>query len=194
MNNNIIDEKKELRRRQLIVRKNLFSNISKVFDIKLFENLFQNISFENVEVVSSFNSINTEINTNDLNNYILSKNKILCFPAIIKKDDYLIFRKFTNHNDMYEGSMRIKEPQVTNEVLLPNLLFVPCLAYDSFGFRLGYGGGYYDRTLSYYKSIKQKFITVGYAFDDQKVHEVPKDKFDIKLDYVITEKKIYSFL
>ena len=194
MNNNIIDEKKELRRRQLIVRKNLFSNISKVFDIKLFENLFQNISFENVEVVSSFNSINTEINTNDLNNYILSKNKILCFPAIIKKDDYLIFRKFTNHNDMYEGSMRIKEPQVTNEVLLPNLLFVPCLAYDSFGFRLGYGGGYYDRTLSYYKSIKQKFITVGYAFDDQKVHEVPKDKFDIKLDYVITEKKIYSFI
>jgi len=194
MNNNIIDEKKELRRRQLIVRKNLFSNISKVFDIKLFENLFQNISFENVEVVSSFNSINTEINTNDLNNYILSKNKILCFPAIIKKDDYLIFRKFTNHNDMYQGSMRIKEPQVTNEVLLPNLLFVPCLAYDSFGFRLGYGGGYYDRTLSYYKSIKQKFITVGYAFDDQKVHEVPKDKFDIKLDYVITEKTIYSFL
>ena len=194
MNNNIIDEKKELRRRQLIVRKNLFSNISKVFDKKLFENLFQNISFENVEVVSSFNSINTEINTNDLNNYILSKNKILCFPAIIKKDDYLIFRKFTNHNDMYQGSMRIKEPQVTNEVLLPNLLFVPCLAYDSFGFRLGYGGGYYDRTLSYYKSIKQKFITVGYAFDDQKVHEVPKDKFDIKLDYVITEKKIYSFI
>ena len=90
--------------------------------------------------------------------------------------------------------MKIKEPDHTNEILVPDLLFVPCLAYDKHGFRLGYGGGYYDRTFTHLKKNKVKFISVGYAFDDQKVTKVPKDKFDIKLDYVITEKKIYSFL
>ena len=95
---------------------------------------------------------------------------------------------------MIDGYMQIKEPSEKNEVLVPELLFVPCLAYDNFGFRLGYGGGYYDRTFTYLKNNKKKFISVGYAFDDQKISQVPKDQFDIKLDYVITEKKLYSFV
>ena len=89
--------------------------------------------------------------------------------------------------------MQIKEPPLKNKILIPEVLFVPCLAFDNFGYRLGYGGGYYDRTLSFLQKNKKKFISIGYAFDDQKVFKLPKDKFDIKLDYVITEKKIYTF-
>ena len=63
------------------------------------------------------------------------------------------------------------------------------LAFDNYGFRLGYGGGYYDKTFSYLKNNKKK-SSVGYAFDNQKVNKVPKDEFDIKLDYVITEKNL----
>ena len=77
---------------------------------------------------------------------------------------------------------------------MPEILFIPCLAFDDFGYRLGYGGGYYDRTLENLKKNNQKFLSIGYAFDGQKVSQVPIDKFDIKLDYVITEKKIYSFV
>ena len=90
--------------------------------------------------------------------------------------------------------MNIKEPSQKNEILIPDVLFVPCLAFDRFGFRLGYGGGYYDRTFSYLKKINKEFISIGYAYDNQKIHEVPRDKFDISLDYVITEKEIYSYL
>ncbi len=194
MNNNILDEKKEFRKNQISLRKKLFSNVTKVFNKYLFEDFFNNIDFKSITVVSSFLSINTEINTNELNNYILKKNKKLCLPVILKKDEHLFFREFTNNQDIVEGFMKIKEPIPTNEILLPELLFVPCLAYDNFGFRLGYGGGYYDRTFSYLKKNKRKFISAGYAFDDQKVPEVPKDQFDIKLDYVITEKKIYNFI
>ena len=194
MNNNLINKKKEFRKNQILVRRELCLAVTKVFDKYLFEEFFNNIKFDNINVVSSFVSINTEINTNELNNYILKKNKILCLPVIIKKDHHLLFRKFTNNNDMIEGFMKIKEPLNTNEILIPDLIFVPCLAFDNFGFRLGYGGGYYDRTFSYLKNNKKKFISVGYAFDGQKVVEVPKDNFDIKLDYVITEKKIYSFI
>ena len=194
MKNNIIDKKKEFRKNQFLVRKKLFSSITKVFDKNLFEVFFKNINFESIKIVSSFISIHNEINTTELNKYILEKNKKLCLPVIIKKDEHLVFRKFTNNMNMIEGLMKIKEPPGTSEILLPELLFVPCLAFDTFGFRLGYGGGYYDRTFSYLKKNKKKFISVGYAFDGQKVSEVPKDKFDINLDYVITEKKIYSFL
>ena len=194
MKNNLINKKKEFRKTQFIVRKKLFSNITKVFNKNLFEEFLKIINFETINVVSSFISINTEIKTNELNNYILKKNKKLCLPVILKKDDHLIFRRFINNQDLVEGFMKIEEPHHSNEILVPDLLFVPCLAFDTHGFRLGYGGGYYDKTFSYLKNNKIKFISVGYAFDGQKVSEVPKDKFDIKLDYVITEKKFYSFV
>ena len=194
MNDNLLDKKKEFRKKQIAIRKKLFSNINKVFDEYLFEELFKKINFETTNIVSSFISINTEISTSELNNYILKKNKILCLPTILKKDYHLVFRNFINNDDLIEGSMKIKEPPNNSKIVIPELIFVPCLAFDNFGFRLGYGGGYYDRTFSFLKNNKKKFISVGYAFDGQKVTEVPKDKFDIKLDYVITEKKIYSFV
>ena len=129
-----------------------------------------------------------------MNNFVLEKNKKLCLPVVTKKDNYLIFREFLSNQKMIEGFMKIKEPANTNKILIPDLLFIPCLAFDNSGFRLGYGGGYYDKTLNHLTKIEKKFLSVGYAFDGQKVSEVPKDEFDIKLDYVITEKKIYSFI
>ena len=194
MMNNLEDKKIIFRKKQIIVRKNLFTNVTKVFNEDLFEEFFTIIDDSRINVISSFVSINTEINTAELNNYIIKKNKILCLPVIIKKNEHLIFRKFDNNQEMIEGYMKIKEPPTTNEILVPDLLFVPCLAFDLLGFRLGYGGGYYDKTFSFLKNNNHKFISVGYAFDDQKVFKVPKDKFDIKLNYVITEKRLYSFL
>ena len=190
---NILDQKKNLRIKQSIIRKNLFNKIKNSFNIKIFDEFFKKINLENIRVVSSFKSINSEISTEDLNFLILKKNKILCLPVIIDKEGPLTFRKFNNNEELIDGYMNIKEPPVQNEILNPDLIFVPCLAFDNNGFRLGYGGGYYDKTLSQYKKNNINFISVGFAFDDQKVNNVPTDKFDIKLDYVITEKKIYTF-
>ncbi len=194
MKNNLNTKKIEFRKKQFILRKKLFSKITKNFNEDLLKTLFENINFKNINIVSSFISINTEIDTTQLNNFIIKKNKILCLPVILNKNEHLIFRKFDNNQEMIPGYMNIKEPPNTNEILVPDLLFVPCLAFDLLGFRLGYGGGYYDKTFSFLKNNNHKFVSVGYAFDDQKVHQVPKDKFDIKLDYVMTEKEVYSFL
>ena len=194
MKNNILQKKKEFRKKQLNIRENLYYSVLEVFNEHLFEQLISKFNFEDIKIVSSFISIHTEINTYQLNSYLLKKNKTLCLPVIVNKNDHLVFRKFIKGQNMIDGYMKIKEPPNTNEILFPDLLFVPCLAYDRFGYRLGYGGGYYDRTLNYFKSINKKYLSIGYAFDDQKVSDVPKDKFDIKLDYVITEKNIYSFV
>ena len=84
--------------------------------------------------------------------------------------------------------MNISEPQNNNKILIPELIFVPCLAFDHKGNRLGYGGGYYDRTFAYLNKINHRFISVAYAYEGQKLDYIPIDKFDFKVDYVITEK------
>ena len=194
MNNSLLEKKNILRKKQFTLRKKLYFSIKKSFNEKLFFDLFKKIGFEKYNIISSFISINSEINTKELNNYIIKKNKILCLPVVLNKDENLIFRKFTNNKEMIKGFMNIDEPIDKNEIVTPEILFVPCLAFDKFGYRLGYGGGYYDRSFDYLKKKQKKFISIGYAFDDQMILEVPKDKFDIKLDYVITEKHIYSFV
>ncbi len=194
MKNNHLDKKNELRKYQFKLRKKLVIKVKSHFNQNLFDNFFEKINFKNIDIFSSFISINSEIDTKQLNNYILNKGKILCLPVIQKQNNPLVFKKFTSYEDMIEGFMKIKEPPIENEILIPQVLFVPCLAFDNYGYRLGYGGGYYDRTFDYLKHNKRKFLSVGYAFDDQKVNNVPKDRFDMKLDYVITEKKTYSFV
>ena len=77
---------------------------------------------------------------------------------------------------------------------LPDIIFAPCLAYDQFGFRLGYGGGYYDKTIFYLRSINHNFIVVGVAFDDQKVEKVVHNHLDQKMNYILTEKHLYKIL
>ena len=81
----------------------------------------------------------------------------------------------------------IPEP-ISNKVKYPDILLVPLVAYDKNLNRIGYGGGFYDR---YIKKIKKnkKIITIGLAYSFQKVKKIPVNDYDIKLDFVVTEKK-----
>ena len=62
------------------------------------------------------------------------------------------------------------------------------------GYRLGYGGGFYDKTFAKLRKLNLKFYTVGFAFDAQKQNKIPIDGFDYKLDFVLTEKQLYKFI
>ena len=191
--NNIKDEKLIIRKKQKIIRDKIFNNNPSHFTLSLFNKLFEKINFQEINIVSSFISINSEINTEELNNLIFIKHKILCLPVIEKKNSHLIFKQFKSEENFVKGHMNISEPQNKNKVLNPDLIFVPCLAFDHGGNRLGYGGGYYDRTFAYLNKINHRFISVAYAYEDQKLDYIPIDKFDFKVDYVITEKNLYSF-
>ena len=191
--NNIKDEKLIIRKKQKILRDKIVNNNPSHFALSLFYKLFEKINFQEINIVSSFISINSEINTKELNNLIFIKNKILCLPVIEKKNSHLIFKQFKSEENFVKGHMNISEPQNKNKILIPELIFVPCLAFDHNGNRLGYGGGYYDRTFAYLNKINHNFISVAYAYEDQKLEYIPIDKFDFKVDYVITEKNLYSF-
>ena len=80
----------------------------------------------------------------------------------------------------------IPEP-ISVKVKYPDILLVPLVAYDKFYNRIGYGGGFYDRYIKKIKK-KKKIITIGLAYSFQKVKEIAIDEYDIKLDFIITEK------
>ena len=194
MMNDIIFLKKQQREKFTSIRKAINEKNTYKFNPTNIDKLFKNKKFNNLKIISSFFSIKSEIPTNDLNEYLISKNKILSFPVVNTNSKVLSFRKFIKNQYLAEGKYNIPEPPLENEELIPNLIFVPCLAFDIQGYRLGYGGGYYDRTFSYFKSINHQFISVGFAYDDQKVDNVIRDQFDYKLNYVLTEKQLYTFL
>ena len=81
----------------------------------------------------------------------------------------------------------IPEP-TSNKLKYPNIILVPLVAYDKNFNRVGYGGGFYDRYIKKMKKIK-KITTIGLAFSFQKVKKILVNKYDIKLDFIITEKQ-----
>ena len=81
-------------------------------------------------------------------------------------------------------------PEEAPEVL-PDVLLVPLLAFDREGFRLGYGGGFYDRTLEKLRALK-KVTAIGIAYAGQEMDTVPRDAFDQRLDWIMTEKETFK--
>ena len=98
------------------------------------------------------------------------------------------FFQWSNKEPLKINKFGIPET-ISNKKIYPNILFIPLVGFDNKLNRLGYGGGYYDRYLSKIKHIT-KTIKIGVGFSFQKIKKIPINKHDIKLDCVITEKKI----
>ncbi len=149
-------------------------------------------NFKNYKIIASFISIKSEIPTQLLNEFLLDNNKILCLPVIKNNSETLNFVEYKLKTKLIPGKFGIMQPSDLNNEYLPEIILTPCLAFDERGFRLGYGGGYYDKTFSYLKKIKHKFISIAVAFDGQKIKKLVHDKYDQKIDYILTEKKLYT--
>ena len=97
------------------------------------------------------------------------------------------FYIWSSSDPLYLNKYGIPEPE-KKKLVYPDVLFIPLVAFDHKNFRLGYGGGYYDRYISKL-SKKKSFFTIGFAFSFQKINKVPRNKYDKRLDIILTEKK-----
>ncbi|MDP4032036.1 MAG: 5-formyltetrahydrofolate cyclo-ligase [Pseudorhodobacter sp.] len=109
----------------------------------------------------------------------------VCVPVIIKAGQPLKFREWTPGCRMLAGDFGALIPE-DGAWLDPEVLIVPLVAFDARGFRLGYGGGFYDRTLEGLRA-RHPTLAVGFAFAAQQVPEVPTDATDQQLDAILTE-------
>jgi 5-formyltetrahydrofolate cyclo-ligase len=89
------------------------------------------------------------------------------------------------------GRWDIQVPPAEAPEVLPDVLLVPLLAFDREGFRLGYGGGFYDRTLEKLRALKE-VTAIGIAYAGQEMDTVPRDEFDQRLDWIMTEKETFK--
>ena len=194
MMNEILNQKKNLRKILTEKRNLIKKNTNFEFNIDAFNQLTEQIKFNAVDCIGSFMSIRSEISTKQLNKTILEMKKKLAFPTIEKNLETLTFKTTNSLKSFKMGKFNIPEPTNNNNEIIPQLFFVPCLGFDLEGFRIGYGGGFYDKTFSKLKQLNLVFYTVGFAYDDQKQNKLPVEKFDYKLDFVLTEKQLYTFL
>ena len=110
-------------------------------------------------------------------------------PVVTNRGEALQFRAWAPDTPMKTGHHRISEP-ATEVVVMPDLLFVPCVGFDVEGYRLGYGGGYYDRTLAAWPGATRP-VTVGIAYEACRTDALRREAHDIPLDLIITEAACY---
>jgi 5-formyltetrahydrofolate cyclo-ligase len=136
-------------------------------------------------IVSGFCAIGDEIDPLVLLTKLNADGHRVCLPVMQGKGLPLLFRTWKPGDPMKATIWGIAEPLPTASLLEPDVLLVPLLAFDSMGYRLGYGGGFYDRTLAELRARKP-VIAIGLAFDEQRVDSLPHVDYDQPLDWVLT--------
>ncbi len=137
-------------------------------------------------VVSGFLPYQSEIDVKPLLARLSASGLVTALPVVIGRNEPLQFRLWRPGEPTEAGAWNIPVPLVSAPTTVPDVLLVPMLAFDSGGYRLGYGGGFYDRTLERLRGEKP-VIAVGVAYAAQEVHHVPRDAHDQPLDWILTE-------
>jgi 5-formyltetrahydrofolate cyclo-ligase len=115
----------------------------------------------------------------------------VCMPVVAGRGRPLIFRAWAPGVQLEAGAFGTLVPPTDAPALVPQVLVVPLLAFDRRGFRLGYGGGFYDRTLAGLRAAGP-VLALGYAFAGQEVEAVPTEATDTRLDLIVTEAGVIA--
>lgn len=149
------------------------------------------IGTESWEIVAGFIAISTELDPAPLMAALSARGTSLCLPFVQGEDQPLLFRRYRPGDALVPGPHGTLEPEAKAPLLRPATLLVPLLAFDAKGWRLGYGGGYYDRTLRAMRA-KGHVRAIGLAYAAQERASVPHDEKDERLDLIVTEQGVMS--
>ncbi len=172
-------KKEFLRKKYKEKRDNIKNKVTK--DNLIYQKVINNKDILSSKTLLIYISINNEVDTIKIINYFLNT-KNIAVPKIIDND--MFFCYVTNLNELTSGKYNIPEP--TNENIVTDfdnaICIVPGICYDKKNYRVGYGKGYYDRFLS-----KNKIKTIGLCYKECMIEKIDNDKYDYKIDEVITE-------
>ena len=143
-------------------------------------------------VVSGYSPIRSEIDPAPLMRALAARGAKLALPAVMARGKSLAFRAWSPSDRLTLGPLGILEPSPAAAELVPDIMLVPCAAFDRLGHRIGYGAGHYDFTLAHLRKVKP-ITTIGLAFATQEIKAVPALTHDVALDYVLTEKQAFRF-
>lgn len=187
-------EKKELRKKFLQIRNSIDDNARLCMSREITERLIKNDEYINASAVFVYVSVGSEVDTHFLLARILKDGKHLIVPKCNTKERVMELYEITSLNQLDIGAYNIPEPseaavhsgtarRVEREAVC--LAVVPALAFDRYGMRLGYGGGYYDRFLNGFPGY-----AVGFAYPQCMADKLPNEEFDCKVNEVICAKEM----
>lgn len=140
-----------------------------------------------VKNISVFWPMGTEIDTRFLMRDLERTGYTVLLPRVVAPGAPLAFHQWGEGDPLQVSRFGVSEPVADAPILRPDVLLVPLLVFDKAGYRLGYGGGFYDRTLDELRR-SGPVKAFGLAYEQQLVRAVPRDKFDQRLDLVITNE------
>jgi 5-formyltetrahydrofolate cyclo-ligase len=189
MNQHIITQKKELRSKIKLLKSTYSQESLTNFSTTIFNRIHELPSFNNAVNILTYWSLNDEVNTQEWIKSI-STIKNIYLPVVCGSK--LIVKAFEGEDNMISvPPFGIKEPvgKVLTDFKKIDIIIVPGMAFDRQGNRMGRGKGFYDRFLP-----KTNALRIGVCFDFQLLHSVPTDEFDCKMNYIVTESEILSFI
>tara|TARA_B100001059_G_C17574884_1_gene446867 strand:- start:134 stop:679 length:546 start_codon:yes stop_codon:yes gene_type:complete len=180
-------KKSDIRKKIIFLRKKKFSNFCSI-DEKKFLKFLEKKKISSRKI-GGYYSFNYELDILNILELLTKKKYQISLPSISKNNTMNFFTWSTN-DPLKINKYGIPEP-VSKKKVFPEVLLIPLVAFDDQLNRLGYGGGYYDRYIARFLD-DDKIVKIGIGFSFQKVKSLPINKYDKKLDYVITEKNFFE--
>ncbi len=191
--------KEKVRRRALEVRDALAEERRLETSRIIVENLLASEWYRQSEILLSYCSIRSEVDTRELNQRILADRKQLFLPRTEAEEKTMCFYKVEDLKKLKKGNFGVPEPrgsEAVEQVMESGayskekiLMVMPGVAFDEKGYRLGYGGGFYDRYLQCYGTM---LTSVMIAFTEQETWIIPAEPCDVKPEHMITQKTIFT--
>jgi len=185
-------DKKSIRKEIMEKRSKLTWEIIKEKSHIIEERLFNLEEYQKSNFIFSFISFKDEVHTHEIIKNSLNMGKRIGVPVTVIKPRKLLVSELKDFEKELEiGYYGILTPKKEYQrILSPNivdLVLVPGVAFDVEGYRVGYGGGYYDR---FFSSLKKDVIKIGLCYDLQILSQVPRDPYDIPVDLIISENRL----
>ncbi len=179
--------KKSYIRKTIIKKRFNFNNkYKKINFLSLFKLLKRETKNKKIGI---YYPIGSELSTIDIIENLRNKKYIISLP-VLEKNFKMSFYEWTKQSPLQINNIGIPEP-IKLKKIIPSILIIPIVAFDTKLNRLGYGGGFYDRYIHKIEKNK-KILKIGLALSCQKINKVPTNKFDNKMNYIFTENKVYT--
>lgn len=187
-------EQKSILRKEVLQKRNSLSNFQIARRSKLIQDkLIGSAEFIESKSIGVYLPVGSEVQTDHIIRNALELDKTVLLPRVIINElHFFIVEKHDYYHDSFDvNKFGIKEPKKTNMKLdFIDLLIVPGIVFDSRGYRIGYGYGYYDK----FMAEKNFSRSIGLAYDFQVMkNPIPKFEFDKKIDILITDDRIQVF-
>ncbi|WMY96621.1 MAG: 5-formyltetrahydrofolate cyclo-ligase [Arsenophonus sp.] len=190
-----IKYKKNIIRKKIRKKRRELTNLErKKSEYKITKLVLNQKKISSARHIGLFLSFDGEINTNFLIKNLWKNNKKIYLPILNTYNKEIIFAKYFPNTILKKNYFNIYEPLINNRNIISiknmDIIFVPLVAFDKKGNRLGMGGGYYDKLL---RNVKKKTFLIGLAYNFQFVNKLPTEPWDISLPEIITELKIWNW-